>query len=58
MCVVINEAFTIASAVQALNQQALDESHCGIWFNVTLLPPGVSVHGPQATPLALPLVLY
>ena len=41
--ITISETFTVLNVIKKLNSIPIDEKGCGIFFNFTLLPPGVSV---------------
>ena len=41
LTVAVNEAFTPLNAINKLRTLPLNQRHCGIFFNFTMLPPGV-----------------
>ena len=38
----VNEAFTPTKAISKLQKLSFDAKKCGMFFNFTMLPPGVS----------------
>ena len=40
--IAVNEAFTPLKAISKLRSLPLEKKECGIFFNFTMLPPGVS----------------
>jgi len=43
LTIAINEAFSVANAVRKLQSLSTNVKHCALYFNFTLLPPGVSM---------------
>ena len=39
--IVINEAFSLVNAICKLQSLPHDEQQCGVFFNFTMVPPGV-----------------
>ena len=39
--IVINEAFTFVNAICKLQSLPHDQQQCGVFFNFTMIPPGV-----------------
>jgi len=61
--IVVNEAFTFANAIFKLQSLPHDEQQCGVFFNFTMVPPGVSQQlysytKHPAIQKTLPLILY